>query len=50
MSRMYSHFFGWVVRPICKVDNRGAYNGTTSWHGVDCVNCLKKMENKNGKS
>ena len=44
MSRIKSGIFGWQVRPICKVDNRGAYKGSTHWTNVNCENCLNKKE------
>lgn len=42
-SRFYSKVFGWVVRPVCKVDNvTFCYTASTNWAEVDCQKCLRK--------
>ena len=51
-QRRKSPWYGWVVRPICSVDNKTyAYTASANWKDVNCENCLKKQpkENKNGK-
>jgi hypothetical protein len=51
LGRMKSHTFGWVVRPLCYVDNTtSAYKGTTDKKLVNCQKCLKKMEKDESKS
>lgn len=47
MSRMLSKIFGWVVRPVCKVDNKTyAYIKSTRWDDVTCERCLIKKDTK----
>jgi len=43
-AKWYSTVYkAWVYRPICKIDNKGAYTATQNWDKVDCVNCLAKQ-------
>lgn len=41
-SRFNSKLYGWVVRPVCKVDNKTyAYTASTDWQKVTCLKCLE---------
>lgn len=42
-DRMKSRLFGWVMRPLCKVNNRTlTLYGSIDWRQVTCLRCLAK--------